>query len=58
MAADGDGGTSAGDIAVRLETKTTSLVPLRAGLIYAPGHGRAAFTVPGMPEFFTRQVTD
>lgn len=44
MAADGDGGTFAGDIAVRLETKTTSLGPLRAGLIYAPGHGLSANT--------------
>jgi hypothetical protein len=28
------------------------------GLIYAPAHGRVAFTVPGMSDFITRQVTD
>ncbi len=56
-------GSAAGDIAERLQTKTTSLGPVRAGLIgkgliYAPAHGRVAFTVPGMSDFITRQITD
>jgi DNA transposition AAA+ family ATPase len=63
MAYDGDDGSSAGEIADRLSTKTTSLGPSRAnligkGLIYAPAHGRVAFTVPGMSDFINRQIED
>lgn len=63
MSPDGDGGSSTGDIAGRLNTKATSLGPVRAGLIgkgliYAPAHGRVAFTVPGMSDFINRQVLD
>jgi hypothetical protein len=61
MALDGDDGSSAGDIAEQLNRKTTSLGPVRAGLIgkgliYAPAHGRVAFTVPGMSDFINRQM--
>lgn len=63
MAPDGDDGSSAGDVAERLSTRTTSLGPVRAGLmgkglIYAPAHGRVAFTVPGMSDFINRQMLD
>lgn len=63
MALDGDGGSGTGDIALRLESKPSSLGPVRAGLIskglvYAPAHGRIAFTVPGMADFILRQVLD
>lgn len=63
MAVDGDGGSAAGDIATRLDKKTTSLGPVRAGLIgkgliYAPAHGWVAFTVPRMSNFIGRQVLD
>jgi hypothetical protein len=60
MAADGDGGSGSGEVAIRLGRKVTSLGPTRAnliakGLVYAPEHGIVAFTVPGMAEFITRQ---
>jgi hypothetical protein len=63
MAADGDGGSATGDVAARLGMKPSSLGPVRAGLIgkglvYAPAHGRIAFTVPGMAEFVLRQVVE
>ncbi|WP_307812373.1 ATP-binding protein [Phycicoccus sp. CSK15P-2] len=60
MAADGDAGSSSGEVASRLGRKVTSLGPARAsliakGLIYAPEHGVVAFTVPGMADFIQRQ---
>lgn len=60
MAADGDGGSGSGEVAIRLGRKVTSLGPTRAnliakGLVYAPEHGIVAFTVPGMADFITRQ---
>jgi len=60
MAADGDGGSSSGEVASRLGSKTNSFGPARAnlmakGLIYAPEHGVVAFTVPGMADFVQRQ---
>lgn len=63
MAPDGDSGSSAWEIADRLKTKTSSLGPVRAGLIgkgliYAPAHGRVAFTVPGMSDFINRQILE
>ena len=62
MAVDGDSGSSSGEVAKRLGKKPTSLGPVRAnliskGLIYAPEHGRIAFTVPRMADFITRQPT-
>lgn len=63
MAVDGDAGSATGDVATRLNSKPSSLGPVRAGLIgkglvYAPAHGRIAFTVPGMAEFIRRQILD
>jgi len=60
MAVDGDGGSSSGEVAVRLGKKVTSLGPARAGLIgkgliYSPDHGVVAYTVPGMAAFVRRQ---
>jgi hypothetical protein len=60
MAADGDAGSSSGDVAARLGRSVTSFGPARAsliakGLIFAPEHGVVAFTVPGMANFIQRQ---
>jgi len=61
MAQDGDGPSLTKDIADRLNRATTSLGPTRAnliakGLIFAPEHGRIAYTVPGMADFIKRQM--
>jgi hypothetical protein len=60
MAADGDAGSSSGDVAARLGRSVSSVGPARAsliakGLIFAPEHGVVAFTVPGMANFIQRQ---
>jgi hypothetical protein len=60
MAEDGDGPSLTKDVADRLGRATTSLGPTRAnliakGLVFAPEHGRIAYTVPGMAEFIQRQ---
>lgn len=60
MAADGDTGSSSGDVATRLGRNVTSFGPARAsliakGLIFAPEHGVVAFTVPCMADFIRRQ---
>ena len=60
IAADGNSGSRSGDVARRLGKKLTGLGPVRAqliskGLIYAPEHGRVAFTVPGMADYIGRQ---
>jgi hypothetical protein len=60
MAADGDAGSSSGDVAARLGRSVTSFGPARAsliakGLIFAPEYGVVAFTVPGMANFIQRQ---
>jgi hypothetical protein len=60
MAADGDAGSSSGDVAARLGRSVSSFGPARAsliakGLIFAPEHGVVAFTVPGMANFIQRQ---
>jgi DNA transposition AAA+ family ATPase len=60
MAADGDAGSSSGDVATRLGRSVNSFGPVRAnliskGLIFAPEHGIVAFTVPGMADFIQRQ---
>ena len=62
MAIDGDGPSSTGEIATRLDKKPTSLGPTRAkliskGLVYPPEHGLIAFTVPGMAAFIHRAGT-
>ncbi len=61
MASDGEGPSSTGKIAQRLDKKQASLGPTRAkliakGLVYAPEHGQIAFTVPGMADFIRRQA--
>lgn len=63
MSVDGEGPSLTKDIADRLGRVTTSLGPIRAnliskGLIFAPEHGRTAYTVPGMAEFILRQKQD
>lgn len=60
MAADGDAGSSSGDVAQRLGRKPKQIAPTRAalirkGLIYAPDHGKVAYTVPAMAAFVLRQ---
>lgn len=60
MAGDGDAGSSSGVVAKRLGKSARGLGPIRAklidkGLVYAPQHGRIAFTVPRMAEFIRRQ---
>jgi hypothetical protein len=60
MADDGDTGSSTREIAARLGGRVNTYGPARAsliakGLIYAPKHGRIAYTVPGMADFINRQ---
>ena len=60
MAQDGDAWSSSGQVASRLGKKATALGPTRAnliakGLVYAPEHGKIAFTVPKMADFIARQ---
>jgi len=60
MAEDHGETSQSGKIADRLVRKPTSLGPVRSkliakGLIYAPEHGKIAFTVPGMDQFINRQ---
>ena len=60
MSDGGQEGCGSSEVAARLGRAMTSLGPVRAGLIhkgliYAPEHGRVAFTVPGMAEFILRQ---
>ncbi len=60
MAEDGDAPSQSGDVARRLGKRSQSVGPTRAkliqkGLVYAPGHGLIAFTVPGMDTFISRQ---
>ncbi|MDO5628704.1 MAG: AAA family ATPase [Mobilicoccus sp.] len=63
MAVDGDDGSSSGEVARRLGRPIASLGPARGkliakGLVYAPEHGRVAFTVPRMADFISRQPED
>lgn len=60
MAEDSNAGSTAAAVAGRLRRPVSSLGPARAsliskGLIYAPEHGRVAFSVPGMAAFISRQ---
>lgn len=60
MAEDHGATSQSGRIAERLGRKPTSLGPSRSnliakGLVYAPEHGKIAFTVPGMDQFINRQ---
>jgi len=61
MAQDGADGSSTSEIASRIGKKLGSLGPVRAnliskGMVYAPEHGKVAFTVPAMDRFILRQV--
>ncbi len=60
MAHDGEGPSQVGELARRMGRKAGSLSParqslIRKGLIYAPEHGKIAFTVPNMARFISRQ---
>ena len=59
MAEIGPGPHRSGDIAVQLGRKVTALGPTRnqlisKGMVYSPGHGDTAFTVPLFDEFMHR----
>ncbi len=61
MAGLGAGPHRSGDIAQVMERAVTSLAPTRAqlinkGMIWSPGHGDTAFTVPMFNEFMLRTV--
>lgn len=61
MADLGPGPHRSGDIADRLGVKVSSVAPRRSaliakGMIYSPGHGETAFTVPLFDEFMKRAV--
>jgi hypothetical protein len=63
MAQDREAGTRSSTVAARLGRDLSNLSPTRAelakkGLIYAPEHGRVAYTVPGMASFIQRQYSD
>lgn len=59
----GDGDElSTGEIAKQMGRSRNAIGPMRAslldkGLVYAPDHGKLAFTVPGMAAFIQRQPT-
>lgn len=57
----GPGSHRSGDIAKAYGAHVTSVAPLRSGLIakgmiYSPGHGNTAFTVPLFDEFMRREI--
>ncbi|MES2200176.1 MAG: ATP-binding protein [Chlamydiota bacterium] len=61
MAELGPGSYRTGDIADILNSKISSLAPVRAklikkGMIYSPAHGELAFTVPLFNEFMIRAI--
>lgn len=63
MAADVEGPSSSSEVARRMEIRPSSLGPYRAsligkGLVYAPEHGKVAYTVPGMSDYVHRHRED
>lgn len=59
MAELGGGAHRSGDIAQAMEVKVTSVAPIRSsliakGMIYSPGHGDTAFTVPMFDAYVRR----
>lgn len=63
MAELGPGPHRSGDVAQVLNRKVTSLGPVRnkliaKGMVYSPGHGDTAFTVPMFDEFMRRIMPD
>ena len=54
---------SSGAVANHMGSTTTGVSDVRQstiekGLVWAPGHGRVAFTVPGMADFIHRQPAE
>ena len=63
MAELGPGPHRSGDIAIELDRKVTALAPVRAklitkGMVWSPGHGDTAFSVPLFDEFMRRVIAD
>jgi hypothetical protein len=63
MSLDDDGFSATSELAVRLNLQPGQIGPRRAeliakGLIYSPGHGYVAFTVPYMANFIKRQLAE
>jgi hypothetical protein len=61
MADLGSGPCRIGDVADKLGVTTTSMGPVRAklikkGMVYSPGFGELAFTVPLFDEFMKRTM--
>jgi hypothetical protein len=61
MAELGPGPHRSGDIAAKLDRKVVTVAPIRAsliakGMIYSPGHGETAFTVPLFDGFMKRTL--
>lgn len=61
MAVDNDVPSQSGEVARRMDKRSSSVGPIRAnlihkGLVYPPEHGMIAFTVPGMADFIRRQL--
>ncbi len=59
----GPGSHRSGDVAKAYGANVTSVAPLRSsliakGMIYSPGHGNTAFTVPLFDEFMRREMPD
>ena len=61
MAELGPGPHRSGDVATQLDVKVQSVAPVRAvliskGMVYSPGHGDTAFTVPLFDQFMRRAM--
>ena len=59
MAEGGPDSQRSGDIAERLGVKVTTVAPVRSslikkGMVYSPGHGDNAFTVPLFDQYLRR----
>lgn len=63
MAALGSGPYGSGDVAKELGMAVTAVAPLRGalirkGMVYSPGHGLTAFTVPMFDDYLRRALPD
>lgn len=63
MAEDREGPSSSSEVSARMGLSPNSLGPYRAkliskGLVYAPEHGKLAYTVPGMADYVHRHRED
>ena len=59
----GPGPHRSGDIAAELERRVTSVAPVRSqlinkGMVWSPGHGDTAFTVPLFDQFMKRTIPE